>query len=282
MVGFARVSSFANAEAEGRASFASFRKVPGQASVAGSWVDLSMAAGNPRPNYYATSPLVAATLDGFNGLFHGDDKSPASKHVSHLGIMTPTAGAVGKYTLADYLLFYPFVDGDDTDTQALDNTVTLPRYTDGEGVKVMLVCVAPTTGGGSVVLNYTDQDGVAQVSSTISLNPSATNIATVLTGDQGGAAGGQLFLPIASRGVRSVESVQMISPSGGLFAIVLVKPLANGVVREVGTMHETEFVRTSPGAPRIEDGAYLSLVMNCAGSVAAGIIAGYARFYWSE
>jgi hypothetical protein len=74
----------------------------------------------------------------------------------------------------------------------------------------------------------------------------------------------------------------MIVPSGGLLALVLVKPIASGVIREANTMHEFEAVRTSPGAPRIYDGAYLNFAMNCAATVAAGQLAGYAKFYWSE
>lgn len=282
MSGFARVASFATAEEQGRASFCSFRKVPGQASTAGGWVDLSMAAGNPRPNYYATTPLTAARLDAFNGILHGDAKLPSTKHIAQLGTMVTSANTAGATRLCDYLLYYPFIDGDDTDTQSMDNTLGIERYTSGEGVRVLAVCVAPTTGGGSFVMNYTDSDGNPQVSATISCNPSATNIAEILTGAQGGVAGGQVFVPLASRGVRSIESVQMITPSGGLFALVLVKPLASAVTREANTMHEVDFTRTTPGAPRVEDGAYLNFLLNCAGSVAATTFAGYVRFYWSE
>lgn len=282
MPGFARVSSFATAEEQGRASFCSFRKVPGQASAAGNWVDLSMAAGNPRPNYYATEPLVAARFDKFYGLLHGDDKSPATKHLAHWGLMTPTSGLVGAYRMLDYLLYYPFIDGDDTDTQTMDNTLAIERYTDGAGVRVMAVCVAPTTGGGSIVINYTDSNGAAQVSPTISLNTTAANIATIATSEQAQNSAGQLFLPLNSAGVQRIDSVQMIVPSGGLLALVLVKPIASGVIREINTMHEFEAVRTSPGAPRIYDGAYLNFAMNCAATVAAGQLAGYAKFYWSE
>jgi len=34
--------------------------------------------------------------------------------------------------MCDYLLFYPQVDMDSVDPQAMDNTVTLPRYESGE------------------------------------------------------------------------------------------------------------------------------------------------------
>ena len=284
MAGFRNVAAYAAAEAAGRTHFCSLRKVPSQASVSGNWVDLSMAAGNPKPQYYASAPLEAATLDGFEGIFHGDAKSPASKHLTHMGLVTPTAALVGRYSLLDYLLYYPFIDGDSLDEQTLDNTVTLPRYADGDGVRVMAVASAPTTGGGVFTFNYTDQSGAAQTSPAISCNTTACGIATIATSEQAQASGGQPFLLLAegSRGVRSIQSVTFSVPSGGLLALVLVRPLFDIATREINTMAEIEAVRLKPGAPQVLDGAYLNLIHNCAGSVAAGVLAGYARFAWSE
>lgn len=284
MAGFRNVADYAAAEAAGRTHFCSLRKVPSQASVSGNWVDLSMAAGNPKPQYYASAPLEAATLDAFEGLFHGDAKSPATKHLTHLGLVTPTAALVARFTLLDYLLYYPFVDGDSLDEQALDNTVTLPRYADGDGVMVMAVASAPTTGGGAFTFNYVDHAGAAQTSPTINCNTTAANIATLATSEQAQASGGRPFLPLAkdSRGVRQITSVTYSVPSGGLLALVLVKPLLDLATREINTMNEIEAIRLRPGAPQVLDGAYLNLICNPAGSVAAGTLAGYARFAWSD
>lgn len=278
------VAALAGAEAAGRTHFCSLRKVPSQASTAGHWVDLSMAAGNPKPQFYASTPLAAAVLDGFDGIFHGDDKSPASKHLTHWGLMTPTAALVGAYHLLDYLLYYPFIDGDSLDEQVLDNTVTLPRYVDGEGVMVMAVASAPTAGGGTFTFNYVDELGNPQTSPAISCNVAAANIATLVTSEQATVAGGRPFLPLTqgSKGVRSITSVTFTVPSGGLVALVLVKPHASMPVYEINTMAEVELVTMKPGAPAIEDGAYLNMIMNCAATVAAGQLAGYAKFAWSE
>lgn len=113
-MGFANVAEIADAMVSGRTHFCSIRKVPSQATTALWWADLSMASGNPAPNYYAAAPLTAKTLDDFDGIFHGDDKSPATKHLTALGLMTPTANMVGEYVLCDYLLYYPFIDGDES------------------------------------------------------------------------------------------------------------------------------------------------------------------------
>ena len=91
-MGFAGTRDLLLAEQEGRTHFCSFRKVPSQASTAGWWVDLSMAGGNPLPNYYASEPLVRAALNGDRGIWHGDDKSPSTKHLTEVALATPTAG----------------------------------------------------------------------------------------------------------------------------------------------------------------------------------------------
>lgn len=280
-MGFASIRAYADAFENGRTSFCSFRKVPSQATTTGHWADLTMAAGNPPPQYYANSPLVASVLDGQRGIFHGDAKSPATKHLAEIGLVTPTAGLVGEYLLADVLLYYPFVDLDDADTQVMDNTITLPRYTDGVGVEAILVAVAPTTGGGRISMTYIGSDGVERTQSTL-CGPASTPIASVVTSQPaGGASGNGLFMERQSQGIRSVTSVQMSLLNGGLGALVLVRPLASIYVPEINTMSEVQFVRQRAGAPQIYDGAYLGLFARCTGSIAAGSLAGFARFAWS-
>lgn len=283
MAGFQNVGQYVDAHVNGAASFCSFRKIPSQASVSGWWVDLSMAAGNPVPNYYASEPLVAAVLSSFRGIFHGDDKSPYREFLTSWALMTPTAALVGRYKVMDYLLYYPFIDLDSTDEQVLDNTVVLPRYTDGVGVRAMLVAAAPTTGGGTFTYNYINQDGVSKTSPIQSLSVAAASIASIATSEQATVAGGNIFLTMASgdTGIRSITSVTMLTPGGGLGALVLVYPLADLAIREINTQTEIEFVRERMPCPRVYDGAYLGMIVNCAGSVAAGILTGNMRFAWN-
>lgn len=267
---------------EGRWHTAHFRKVPSQASVAGQWVDLSMAPGNPQPNYYVGSPYEATVLNGQRGIFAGAAKSPATQRIVSLSLCTPTAALVGAYKLLDYLLFYPLIDLDDVSAQPTDNTVTLPRYATGEGVRAMLVVSNPTIGGGSIRYVYIDSDGVERTSPTISLNTTADAPATIATSQQGTAAGGQLFLPMhhASKGVRSITSVEVIAPNGGLATIVLVRPLVDAQIFEASVVSQRNYVTEMPHAPAIVDGAFLGLVTSCAASVAAGQITGNAVFTW--
>lgn len=261
--------------ADGKLLPFSGRKVPSQASVAGRWVDLSMAGGNPPANYYAASPLVAAVLDPFRGIYHGDSKAPASKFLAEMSLCTPTAGLVGRYMLLDYVLYYPFVDLEDADDQTMDNTVTLPRYADGDGVMVMAVAVAPTTGGGSFTFDYIDNADQARTSPVIFTDTTVVNIASLVSSAPGTVAGLGPFLPLTgdSRGVKRITAFRNLTPTGGLAALVLVKPAAELAVREINS--PSEYVWGGPGVhpPRIEDGAFHGLIMNCAATVAAGLLA---------
>lgn len=283
MAGFANYGQLGNAVVNGQTSFCSFRKVPSQASTANWWVDFSMASGNPPPNYYASTPLAADTLDGSRGIFHGYNKSPSNMYLLKMHLQTPTAAMVGQYSLLDYIVYYPFIDGDDTGVQSMDNTVSLPRYVTGAQVRAMYVCLAPSTGGGSFTFDYVNQDGVTKTAPTQSYTPTAANIGSLLTSQPSGVAGTGPFLQLASgdSGIQSIVSLTNIVPNGGLGAIVLVKPLVDMAVREINTPIESTFGDARTASPQIVDGAYLGLIMNCAGSVAAGTLTGFCQFAWN-
>lgn len=281
-MGFNGTRDLILAEQEGRAHFCSFRKVPSQASSALGWVDLSMAAGNPLPQYYAAAPLEAARLEGLRGIFHGDDKAPSTMHLTDWNVVTPTANCVGRLKALRYGLYYPFIDGDSLDQQDLVNDVAALNPPPA-GWKVMIVAVAPTAGGGSLTFNYL-RNGVDKTSPTIALNTAVTNIASLATGDAAVANARGPFAALADgdTGVDLITSVTFIAPAGGLFAFVLVDPLADLATREINTPAEKNFVQTHPGAPRIHDGDYINFIGNCTGSVAAGIFAGFCKFAWSK
>jgi len=282
VAGFANWREYGDAFLSGACSYTSYRKTPSQATVAGWWVDLSMSSGNPPPNYYASAPLVAATLDGLRGMNHGSDKSPAYTYLQRLSLCTPTAGLVGRYALLDYCLYYPFIDGDDGDLQIMDNTVTLPRYTSGAGVQAMLVAAAPTTGGGRFTFTYVNQDGVTKTSPIISYTTASTGISSIATSQPAVAAGMGPFLRLADgdTGIRSVTSFQNIVLNGGLTSLVLVKPIVDAAIYEINTCSEFEYGGLRPMSQRIEDGAYLNFIMNCAATVAAGTLTAHATFVW--
>lgn len=281
-----RVGDIADAHVAGRARSGMFRKTPSQATTAGWWADLSMAPGTPVPNYYAAAPLVAKRLDPFDGIFHGDAVTPAELHLTRFGLVTSSANFVGQVMLLDYLLIYPFVDCDSGDLQTMTNTVTLDRYTDGVGVQVMAVAVAPTLGSGRFTFTYLDQNGVEQTSPTQVCSTTGANIATIVTSQptvSGTVQPSGPFLPLASgsTGVRAITSCTFSILNGGLMALVLVKPLLDLAIREASTEVEAPMPWGRAGAPRVYDSSYLNMICSPAGSIASAVLTGYADFVWS-
>lgn len=285
MAGLRRLRDVNDAYESGQTWWQSWRKVPSSASVAGTWVDLSMAPGNPRPNYYVGDPLTAKRFTSAYGIPSGGDVSPVRKFVHKLSVGTVTAAAApSSLMLCDFLLFYPLIDMDDTAEQVLDNTVTLPRYTDGVGVQAMLVATTPYVGGAVLQINYTGSDGTAGLTSMPVASNTAASISTLVTSSvAGGDAMSGCFVPLAGpHGVRSVESVTFQAPNGGLAALVLVKPLVNVSLRNNLAYSETDLIADMGASlPEVLDGAYLNFVLGVGGSIAAAPIYGELHTVWN-
>lgn len=267
MAGFQGLWDYAAQVESGRGHFSTWRKTPAQVTTAGIWFDMSMSAGNPNPQYYAATPLVAQQMkrstDG--GIYHGSDVSPAYKFLKRFLVMSASAtGLPMPFILADYLLYYPFVDTGTNDEQLLTNSVSLPRYTDGEGVQMMAVSVAPCSGLlPTFTVSYTNQDGVAGRTSQPQVVNAATANGSILTSGNGATASAGCFIGLqhGDSGVRSVESVTFTSGTDvGLFALVLVKPLMTSCLLEQTAPCEVEAVSFQSQLPRIYDDAFLSLI----------------------
>jgi len=279
---------FGNAYESGRVHPCSFRKVLSQSIPAGWWHDLSMSSGSPLPNYYASAPLEAAQLLSTRGIWHGTDQAPATKYLAQLELTSTVNLLGGPYRLCDYLLYYPFVDADTTDLQVMDNTTSsLSRYVDGAGVRVMAVMQAPATVlSAAFTFDYVNQDGVIRTSP-IQGTSSGTfgGIGNLYTSAQVGTVNspGGPFLKLASgdTGVRSIETVSFTVPSGGLIALVLVKPLVDLAAREINNPVEIIFGRDRMPVP-IVDGAYLNFIVLSQSGVSASTLGGTAQFIWSD
>jgi hypothetical protein len=282
-MGFLNVQGYGRALLEGRTVTGHFRKVPALASVAYWWSDLGMAAGTPPPNYYASAPLLGRRLDKYDGIFHGDNKSPSEMFLAELMVVTPTANMVGKYSLLDYCLYYPFIDLDSTDTQEMVPTDSLDRYAT-EGLRGMIVAQSPTTGSGTFQFTYINQSGVEKTSPIQAYTTTGAGMGAILIGQPASAGGSGPFVKIAQNdtGIRSVKTFTNIVANGGLGAFVLVKPLADIVIREINTATELTFVNNRPGPPKICDGAFLGFIGNTLGSIATGTFFGMAKFAWTE
>lgn len=298
-MGFRTVRAWADTEANGRSWLSFFRKVPAStATVAGQWFDYSTASGVPVPNYYASSPLIAARLDPLNGIYVPEQTDARflrrTVTMSAASGVTTTTNQNQPLMLLDYLLYYPFVDLDAAgEEQVMDNAVGLNRYTNGVGVQMMLVAQAPTVGSGTYVVKYIGADDVEYTTETIycpAAQPSGALVASV-----GAVAGVQPFVPLNPnvRGVKRVVSVTVGVANGGLAAIVLVKPFQISYVREesrrptssptesYGDATEVEQVRMLPGSGEVKAGAFLGWIgLGVAGSLASAPLVGTIETIW--
>jgi hypothetical protein len=272
-----RVKDIVDAVANGRINNVSFRKVPSQVSTAGVWCDLSMASGNPSPNFYSGNELTATHFDGNKGIYKG-----SGEYLFEIMAQTSGANATpSTLTLCDYLMFYPQIDMDSVDTQVMDNTITLPRYTSGEGVMMFVVAQYPYIGGVDFTVTYTNSDGLSGRTTGIVRCNNATNIASFIhSGSFANSFGAFLPLQSGDKGVQSVQDIRFLGSNGGLGALVLVKPLYNTMLRELQSPVEANCFKNSALLPKLEQGAYLNFLCLPNASIAGVPISGILKTIW--
>ena len=273
----------------GRNTYSTFRKVPSIASSANMWVDLSMSAGTPKPNFYVGTELTfTVPTDWYkNGIWHGGAVSPYHKYLHKICLLGSTSVlSPASYFLCDYLGYYPLIDMDNTNEQFFDNSITLPRYTTGAGVKAFLVATQPYTGGAFFQIKYTNSDGVSNRVSLLSITNTSTSIGQVVNSAvtaTGNTSYNSPFIQLmkGDTGIQSIQSITFYSTNGGLASLVLCVPIANIMTRETTAWCEFDFIKDKPSMPRIYDGAYLNLMVLATGSVAGAATLGEITTIWS-
>jgi hypothetical protein len=300
-MGFRTVSEWAAAVDAGRSHVTTFRKaVSSSATVANDFIDYTYFAGNPPANFYASSPLEAAVIPAIRGIYL---PNVANQVLHEITVMSAASSATAttnqnqRLLLADYLLYYPFIDTDAVgEQQDMTQTVSLPRYTTGEGVRVMAVGQSAASTVGTFTMSYTNSDGVAGRVSQATFTKAITGGGTLVSSDSNVVAGSQPFINLQAgdRGVRSIESVTFSAAGGGLMALVLVKPLRNfyatqecrrtttGNLESYGAATQFESLLHAPPV-EIEQGAVLGIIgLGNAGTLASSILAGVLETRWSQ
>lgn len=295
---FANASAWAAAPDAGRYQITTFRKaVASAATVANDFIDYTYFSGNPPANFYASSPSVAAVVEAKMGI----NVPVRDQFIKSLTVMSAAASATGttsqnqRLLLADYLLYYPFIDTDAIgEEQVMDNTVTLPRYTTGARVQMMAVGQSASSTVGTFTVNYTNQDGVAGRTSQTTYTKVISGGGTLVSSSNNAVTGSHPFIGLQAgdSGVRSVESVTFSGAGGGLMAIVLVKPLfhfystqecrrtTTGNLESYGAASYFETVTTVPTA-EIKSGAVLGVIgLGNAGSLASSVLVGTLETVW--
>jgi hypothetical protein len=263
-----------DAEENGQTFYSGFRKALNSVTGFGAWFDTTLSPGNPLPFYYASTPLIGAALSQSvnGGIAHNPPVASLGykTYLKTLTIIPATATQTlsGPMILMDYLFYYPFIDTNLTNEQFLDNTASLTRYTDGQGVSVMAVQIAGLLGIGNPTFRftYTNQDGVVRTSPTQTCG-SGSLVGELATGNNSGTATPRSNYPFLAlvpgdTGIRNVLSVTFDTPDIGLLAFVLVKPLEHIAVRELNVFAERTPITDFFDLPVIQDNAYLSILLN--------------------
>lgn len=291
MAGFKGLWDLKQGFDSGKSHYTAWRKRPSPTTSSVVWFDMSMAPGNPSPQYYAATPLTATVLarstDG--GLNHGPNVSPDQKYLRQF-LLTCQVGMAGQmplqFMIADYLMFYSFIDTGTNDVQTMVNTNVLTRYTDGAGVQMIPVTVAPCGGTSpTFVVSYTNSSGVSgRTSQTCTLSNICTYNGGVYASTTGVAATTGLYIGLqdGDSGVRSIESVQFTSGTDvGLMAIVLVKPLTYGVMIDRTAPTEILTLEHTANLPRIYDDAYINFFTQTNGTIGGQSFFGEITTVWN-
>lgn len=268
---------------EGKINYFSFRKMFSYPTVPGYYTDLSMADGNPVSNNYVGTPLSSNIFNSSVGIYNGPACYPSNKYLYKMTTMGVNALiAPVELLLCDYLLFYPGISMDTLTVQNLATNVTLPRYTDGKGVRMFVVATnTKYTGNATFEINYTDADGKSGISTGILKSNAALEAATLIHISDSNSIPGP-FIPCATpgNGIRSIESIQFFQPNGGYCSIVLCKPIIETSVRNVAAPVEVEFYKDRAHIQTIKDGAVLNFICTSILSLQGSQIIGDITTIW--
>lgn len=262
------------------------------------WQDWAFQAGQPA--YDARigaantfTPVVAMRNDAI----YFPDIPAGMERKLHKIMIRPQASNASQasidFVLYDLVGYYPLIDGDSTDPQDFDNTLTLPRYTDGNGLSLVMVNhVSPGVTGGRMLLEYTDQSGVDR---TADLNVGVTGINTACSGIRAAASTdtGPLVVSLGAgaTGIRRVNRLTYLTPPGGLHCLYIIKPLAtfqhyhDALLQAdtTGAKHAVEVdfaLKDGWRMPVIKDGAHLSFFYRTNGGGRTVTMLGTADFIW--
>lgn len=263
------------------------------AQTAGLWYSLLRGAGNPGADTIlgtgtnlAFQALTDATA-GATGIQHGGNVTDY-KVLLNAAAQT-AAGTVAPCVLmlVDFLGFYPITTVTTITAQTLNNTVTLPRYTDGAGVQAFMT---PSTvmgaGTPNLTLNYTNSLATAGnlTPATLPIGNTAASITQIVHSGTGNGKYGP-FMPLATgdAGIRSVQTVQLSATyTSGVLNLILCKPLMTLPITTLGVTAERDLVNQFMSMPKVYNGACLGWLMLAGANTPVGSpISGHLEFGWS-
>jgi len=265
------------------------------AHTAGLWYSLFRGGGNPPADTIlgtGTNLAFQALRDdttNATGIPHGGDVGGGTGFKVLLNAAAQTAAATTApcvLMLVDLLGFYPITTVTTTGDQALNNTVTIPRYTTGAGVQAFLT---PSTvmgaGTPNIRLTYTDQAGNTGnlTPATLPIGNTAAAVTSIVYSGTGNGKFGPFFpLAIGDSGIRSVEQFNLSATyTSGVLNLVLCKPLLTLPITTLGVTAERDLVNQFNSMPRVYDEACLSWLMLAGAATPVGSpLSGHLEFGW--
>ena len=299
MAGFSSQDSMINAITElGQSYRSDWQKstFATTAHTAGLWYSLFRGGGNPGADTIlgtgtnlAFQALTDTTANA-TGIPHGGNVGGGTGFKVLLNAAAQTAAATTApcvLMLVDMLGFYPVTTVTTTGAQTLNNTVTLPRYTNGAGVQAF---ITPSTvmgaGTPNISLGYTNSANVAGRATPATLpigNTTAAVTSIVYSGTGAGKYGPFMPLAAGDAGIRSVQSINLSATyTSGVLNLVLCKPLITMPITTLGVTAERDLVNQIASMPKVYDGACLAWVMLAgAATPVASPISGHLEFGWT-
>lgn len=284
------VAEVADAYTAGRSWTGYMRKVHTIATT--TTTDMSYLAGLPVANYYASTPLTAAKLTYNDGIYAGPEVESAGyqKYLHKVTYLAPTT-SIGQATfyLHDIVMYYPFVDGDGGN-QSMVNDITIPRY-GGEGCRIMMVSQGLGTGqSANCYITYRNTAGVAKTTRVYVNAAIAAGNCLVQYDSLAFAAGLGYQVPVwqpylalerGDTGVSSIDSIDIQDGIGGIFALVIVKPLGMVSMQERSSAPiEIDYTRDRFSLPSVEDGAAIYMAGRASVAGTNAVSAAELSFVW--
>jgi hypothetical protein len=246
-------------------------------AVAGEWNCLFRGAGNPGADTIVntgTNLAFQALTDntvGATGIQHGGNVGGGTGYKIILNASAYTAAPTTVpciMMLVDLLGFYRKTSVSVTTAENTNNTITLPRYTDGAGVQAFFYNSNATPLGAvtpNLSLGYTNSAGTAgrNTPGVLPVGKSAAPNGLILHSGTGAGKYGP-FVPqqAGDAGIRSVQTIQnSTSYISGEYAVMLCKPLLTLPITTLGVAAERDCVNQLPSMPRVNDGACLAWLM---------------------
>ena len=263
------------------------------AHTAGLWYSLFRGGGNPPADTIlgtgtnlAFQALTDATTNA-TGIRHGGDVGGFKVLLNAAAQTAAATTAPCVLMLVDLLGFYPVTSVTTTGAQTLNNTVTLPRYTDGAGVQAF---ITPSTVMGaatpSISIGYTNSASTAGRATPTTLpigNTAAPVTQIVYSGTGAGKFGPFIPLQAGDAGIKSVQSINLsASYVSGVLNLVLCRPLMTLPITTLGVTAERDLINQLNSGPRVYDGACLAwLMLAGAATPVAAPLSGHLEFGWT-